>query len=182
MMRVGIIGTGAIANKHAEAYRNVGFEVAACSDQVEQFGRAFAARWNAQFVAGYGELCRWPGLDFVDVCTFPDFRLEPVEACAVAGRSVLVRKPMATNLAAAKRMMEVAAQARHCAGCGQPAPLRRLDGIPEAGDSGRTPGQASRSGCVCEMVSRRRLLLAADQGKLAHRGRWRANQPGDSSG
>jgi UDP-N-acetyl-2-amino-2-deoxyglucuronate dehydrogenase len=110
-MRVGIIGTGAIANKHAEAYRNVGFEVAACSDQVERFGREFAARWNAQFVAGYGELCRWPGLDFVDVCTFPDFRLEPVEACAAAGRSVLVQKPMATNLAAAKRMMEVAGQA-----------------------------------------------------------------------
>lgn len=110
-MRVGILGTGAIANKHAQAYRNIGFEVAACSNHSEPRGREFAARWGAQFVRDYGELCWWPGLDFVDVCTFPDFRVEPVKVCAAAGRSVLVQKPMATNLAAAKRMMEIAAQA-----------------------------------------------------------------------
>jgi UDP-N-acetyl-2-amino-2-deoxyglucuronate dehydrogenase len=110
-MRVGILGTGAIANKHAQAYRNIGFEIAACSNHTEQRGREFAARWGIRFVRDYGDLCRWPGLDFVDVCTFPDFRLEPVEACAAAARSVLVQKPMATNLATAKRMMEIAAQA-----------------------------------------------------------------------
>lgn len=110
-MRVGILGTGAIAGKHAQAYRNVGFDVAACSNHTEQRGREFAARWQAQFVADYRKLCAWPGLDFVDVCTFPDFRVEPVEACAAARRAVLVQKPMATNLAAAKQMMEIAARA-----------------------------------------------------------------------
>ena len=110
-MRVGILGTGAIANKHAQAYRNVGFTVAACSNHTEQRGKEFAARWGAEFVADYRELCHWPGLDFVDVCTFPDFRVEPVEACAEARRAVLVQKPMATNLAAAKQMMETATNA-----------------------------------------------------------------------
>jgi len=110
-MRVGIVGTGAIANKHAEAYRNVGFELAACANDDEERGRQFAERWNAQWVGNYAELCRWPGLDFVDVCTYPDFRLPPVVACAEAKRAVLVQKPIATNLATAKQMLEVAARA-----------------------------------------------------------------------
>ena len=82
MMRVGILGTGAIANKHAQAYKNIGFELAACSNHTESRGREFAARWDCEFIPDYRELCRHPKVDFVDVCTFPDFRLQPIEICA----------------------------------------------------------------------------------------------------
>jgi UDP-N-acetyl-2-amino-2-deoxyglucuronate dehydrogenase len=41
-MKVGLIGTGAIANKHALAYRNIGFELVACSNQTAARGREFA--------------------------------------------------------------------------------------------------------------------------------------------
>jgi len=78
-MRVGILGTGAIANKHAQAYRNIGFEIAACSNKTESRGREFARRWNTEFVPDFRDLCRYPGLDFIDVCTFPEFHLQPVE-------------------------------------------------------------------------------------------------------
>ncbi len=111
-MRVGLLGTGAIANKHAEAYQNIGFELVACSNKTEARGREFAERWGARFVADYGELCRYPGLDFVDVCTFPDFHLQPLEICASIGRPVQVQKPIATNLSTARRMIEVAHEAR----------------------------------------------------------------------
>jgi predicted dehydrogenase len=47
-------------------------------------------------------------VDYVDVCTFPDFRLEPVEICALAGKHVQVQKPISTNLATARRMIETA--------------------------------------------------------------------------
>jgi predicted dehydrogenase len=47
-------------------------------------------------------------VDYVDVCTFPDFRLEPIEACARAGKPVQVQKPMATNLDTARRMLDAA--------------------------------------------------------------------------
>jgi UDP-N-acetyl-2-amino-2-deoxyglucuronate dehydrogenase len=47
-------------------------------------------------------------VDYVDVCTFPDFRLEPVEACALAGKHVQVQKPISTNLETARRMIETA--------------------------------------------------------------------------
>ncbi|HEX3685469.1 MAG TPA: Gfo/Idh/MocA family oxidoreductase [Bryobacteraceae bacterium] len=107
-MRVGLLGTGAIADKHAQAYRNIGFELAACSNQTVSRGRAFADRWDAEFVADYRDLCRYPGLDFIDVCTFPDFHLQAVEVCAAIKRPVQVQKPIATNLETARRMIELA--------------------------------------------------------------------------
>lgn len=107
-MRVGLLGTGAIANKHAQAYRNIGFELVACSNRSESRGGEFASRWGAEFVTDYRELCRYPSLDFIDVCTFPDFHLEPVEACAEVRRPVQVQKPIATNLETAQRMIDVA--------------------------------------------------------------------------
>ena len=110
-MRVGLLGTGAIADKHAQAYRNIGFELAACSNRTERRGREFAARWGAEFIAGYQDLCRYPGLDFIDVCTFPDFHLEPVQECASMARPVMLQKPLATNLDAARQMIRLAAGA-----------------------------------------------------------------------
>src|SRR3954464_9588918 len=105
-MRVGILGTGAIANKHAQAYKNIGYEIVACSNQTEGRGREFAARWECEFVSDYLELCRYPNLDFVDLCTFPDFRMDPLAACAEIGRHIQVQKPIATNLDTAKAMVE----------------------------------------------------------------------------
>ena len=57
------------------------------------------------------ELCSRPDVDIVDVCTFPDYRLQPVELCSKSGKHVLVQKPMATNLETARTMLEVADQA-----------------------------------------------------------------------
>jgi predicted dehydrogenase len=111
-MKVGILGTGAIANKHAQAYRNIGFELLACANKTESRGREFADRWRAEFIPDYKALCRFPGLDFIDVCTFPDFHLEPVQACAKIGRAIQVQKPIATTLEAARQMIEVAQAAR----------------------------------------------------------------------
>jgi UDP-N-acetyl-2-amino-2-deoxyglucuronate dehydrogenase len=111
-MRVGIIGTGAIAEKHAQAYHNIGFTVAACTNRTEARGRAFAARWSAEFIPDYKDLCRLRGLDFIDVCTFPDFRLQPLEICAEIRRALLVQKPMATDLETAKKMLRVAREAQ----------------------------------------------------------------------
>ena len=37
-MRVGIIGTGAVSHKHAQAYRNIGYELIACTDINPEYG------------------------------------------------------------------------------------------------------------------------------------------------
>jgi UDP-N-acetyl-2-amino-2-deoxyglucuronate dehydrogenase len=106
-MKVGLLGTGAIANKHAQAYKNIGFHLVACSNKTEARGREFANRWGAEFFTDYADLCRYPGIDYVDVCTFPDFHLEPVRICAEIRRPVLVQKPIATNLDDARQMLDL---------------------------------------------------------------------------
>jgi len=107
-MRVGIIGTGAISRKHAQAYKNIGYEIVVCTNTNAARGRQFAKDTGAEFVATYEDVCRHPRVDYVDVCTFPDFRLQPLEICAETKKHVLVQKPMATNLETARAMVEVA--------------------------------------------------------------------------
>jgi UDP-N-acetyl-2-amino-2-deoxyglucuronate dehydrogenase len=108
MLRVGMIGTGAISDKHAQAYANIGYRVTVCTDINEEAGQRFAARYGAEFVSGYEAVCRHPEVDFVDVCTFPDFRLQPLRICAETGKHIQVQKPIATNLATAGEMIEIA--------------------------------------------------------------------------
>ncbi len=110
-MRVGILGTGAISHKHAQAYKNIGFEVTACTDISEVWGKKFADQYGAEFVPTYEELCRHPRVDYVDVCTFPDFRLQPLEICAETKKHIQVQKPIATNLETARKMIDIAARA-----------------------------------------------------------------------
>ena len=110
-MRVGIIGTGAISSKHALAYQNIGFPIVACTNSTASKGEAFAAAHGAEFVASVEELCRHPQVDYVDLCTFPNFRLPVVELCAENGKHLLVQKPMAIDLSTAKKMIEVASEA-----------------------------------------------------------------------
>ncbi|HWF66404.1 MAG TPA: Gfo/Idh/MocA family oxidoreductase [Acidobacteriaceae bacterium] len=110
-MRVGIIGTGAISQKHAQAYRNIGYEVMVCTNRTPSKGKKFAEETGATFVDTYDEVCRHPQVDYVDVCTLPDFRLPVVELCAETKKHVLVQKPMATDLETAGTMIEIARKA-----------------------------------------------------------------------
>jgi predicted dehydrogenase len=110
-MRVGIIGTGAVSHKHAQVYANIGYDLVVCTDINTESGRAFADRYGCQFVPTYEEVCRHPGIDYVDVCTFPDFRLQPLEICAQAKKHVQVQKPIATSLETARKMIDVARNA-----------------------------------------------------------------------
>ena len=103
-----MIGTGAISHKHAEAYRNIGYELTVCTDIFEPAGKKFADQYGAEFVKTFEEVCRHPKVDYVDVCTFPDFRLQPVEICAQTKKHVQVQKPIATNVETARAMIETA--------------------------------------------------------------------------
>ena len=110
-MRVGIIGTGAVSHKHAQAYRNIGYELTVCTDINVEGGRAFAGQYGCEFVASYEDLCRHPKVDYVDVCTFPDFRLQPIRICAESKKHVQVQKPISTNLQTAREMIDTARSA-----------------------------------------------------------------------
>ena len=62
-LRVGFIGTGAISHKHAQAYKNIGYEVTVCTDVYEPAGRKFAEQYGCEFVKTYEELCA-KGVEF----------------------------------------------------------------------------------------------------------------------
>jgi UDP-N-acetyl-2-amino-2-deoxyglucuronate dehydrogenase len=82
-----------------------------CTDIYEAAGRRFAEQYGAEFVPTYEEVCRHPKVDYVDVCTFPDFRMQPIEICAETGKHVQVQKPISTNLETARLMVETARRA-----------------------------------------------------------------------
>ncbi len=109
-MRVGLVGTGAIAAKHAQAYRNIGIELAACSNRSESRGRAFAEQFGCRFTPDYRQLIA-DDVDFVDVCTYPDVHAEIMQACADEKRHVLVEKPISIDRETARRMLELARSA-----------------------------------------------------------------------
>jgi predicted dehydrogenase len=106
-----MIGTGAISHKHAAAYKNIGFQLTVCTDVNAAGGKKFAEQYGCEFVPSYEEVCRHTKVDYVDVCTFPDFRVQPVKACAESGKHVQVQKPIATSVAAAREMIDVAKKA-----------------------------------------------------------------------
>jgi predicted dehydrogenase len=107
-MRLGVIGTGAIAWKHAQAYKNIGYRITACTDRTEEKGRKFAGAWGAEFVATPERLSQRADVDFLDLCTFPGYRLAAVELGAKYGKHVLVQKPMAVDVETAAQMIAVA--------------------------------------------------------------------------
>ena len=107
-MRVGMIGTGAISQKHAQAYKNIGYELVVCTNTSEASGRRFAEQWGAEFVTSYEEVCRHPRVDYVDICTFPEFRLPPMQICAETKKHVQVEKPISTKPEIARAMIEIA--------------------------------------------------------------------------
>ena len=110
-MRVGIVGTGAIASKHAQAYRNIGYEITVCTNVTAVTGQKFSDANGAEFVPTVEQLCRHPQVDYVDVCTLPGYRLPVVELCAISKKHVLVQKPIAINLETAERMIVLARDA-----------------------------------------------------------------------
>jgi UDP-N-acetyl-2-amino-2-deoxyglucuronate dehydrogenase len=103
-----MIGTGAISHKHAQVYKNIGFELTVCTDIFESAGRKFADQYGCEFVPTYEAVCRHPKVDYVDVCTFPDFRMQPIEICVESKKHVQVQKPISTSLATAQQMIETA--------------------------------------------------------------------------
>ena len=118
-------------------------------------------------------------MDYVDVCTFPDFRLQPIEICAQTGKHVQVQKPISTNLETARQMIETARKGGILLGVVSQHRFDDASLFLAQGHRRRPPGQTAAVRLLREVVPLGGVLFAADQGKLADRRRRRADQPGD---
>jgi UDP-N-acetyl-2-amino-2-deoxyglucuronate dehydrogenase len=112
MIRVAVIGTGAISAAHIEAYLTFGARcqiVALCDIYPEKAQeRKQKHNLNCDVVSDYRELLSRDDIDLVSVCTPPYTHADIAVEALHAGKHVIVEKPMASSLAECDRMNEAA--------------------------------------------------------------------------
>lgn len=101
MLKVAIIGAGAISNAHISAYLNFPerCQIVAVSDIYEEKAQARIQQHHleAEAVSDYTQLLK-QDIDIVSICTPPYTHAELAVAFLEAGAHVLVEKPMASSL------------------------------------------------------------------------------------
>jgi len=113
MIRVAVIGMGAISAAHMEAYLTFGerCRIVALSDiytdKAEQAKRKYGL--DCMIFHDYQEMLARDDIDLVSVCTPPYTHADIAVAALRAGKHVIVEKPMASSLAECDRMNEAAA-------------------------------------------------------------------------
>jgi predicted dehydrogenase len=108
-VRIGIVGTGNIADRYAEriaAYDSL--ELVAANDVVPGRAEAFAGRFGGTAHATLDELLSDPAVDAVVNLTAPQAHAEVSRAALAAGKHVHSEKPLALRHADARELVELA--------------------------------------------------------------------------
>jgi predicted dehydrogenase len=110
--RSGIIGTGFIGGVHAYAVRAAGGVLAHVAGESPEHAAAAARRLGGEHAcASAEELINADDVDVVHVCTPNALHVPQAEAAIRAGKHVICEKPLATDPADARRLVEAAADA-----------------------------------------------------------------------
>jgi predicted dehydrogenase len=137
VLRVGIAGAGFIGAVHARSARLAGARVVGISastpSRSEEAARALGAE---RAFATSEELVSSPDVDVVHVCTPNHLHLPLAEAALAAGKHVVCEKPLATDVAGARRLVDAAASAGTAAAV--PFVYRYYATVREARDRVRT--------------------------------------------
>ena len=103
-MRIGIVGTGTMAEVHATAWHTIGAKIAGCISSTPAQSEAFGQRHSIRSFAEYAQLLA--NVDIVDICTPTATHKSLVLAAAKAGKHVICEKPIALTVADAQAMIE----------------------------------------------------------------------------
>ena len=94
-VKFGIIGTGGIAAKHAEAIHNaVNAELVAVYDQIPERAKAFAERFGVRAAASFEEFLADPEVQAVTIATPTGIHGKVAIPAANAGKHILCEKPL----------------------------------------------------------------------------------------
>ncbi|AEJ61908.1 oxidoreductase domain protein [Spirochaeta thermophila DSM 6578] len=110
-MRIGVLGLGRVARAHLEAIQNLSDRVIleAVCDVNEDRARSVGGEFQAKKVyTDYDSFFKDPNVEAVIICLPNHLHCESAVRAAEAGKHVLVEKPMAMNLAEARKMVEAA--------------------------------------------------------------------------
>jgi predicted dehydrogenase len=113
-VKVGLIGTGTWGNIHAQTYTEYPrAALAAVCDLNEERARKTAAQYGvSQVYTDYRKMLKDGGIDAVAIVT-PDFaHREIIEEAALAGKHIIVEKPLATTHEDLARIAEAVTKAR----------------------------------------------------------------------
>ena len=111
-LRIGIIGTGAIAGHHIKSVQELeNCELVALASSSKE--RAIEASSKHRVVAyrSYQQLIDNPTIEAVIICTHSGNHLEPALAAAKEGKHILVEKPIEVNSTKAEKMITTCQEA-----------------------------------------------------------------------
>ena len=110
IVKLGLIGTGGIAQWHCRAIADIsGVEIVAASDLIKDNVERTAKQWGiTKTFTDYNEMLKMDGLDAVVVCTPTAVHAAPTVAALKAGKHVLCEKPMEASLMSASEMVKTA--------------------------------------------------------------------------
>jgi predicted dehydrogenase len=108
--KVGVIGTGFIGPAHVEALRRIpGIDVVALADNGDELAKAKADQLGIPARYGdYRKLLASPEIEVVHICTPNNFHYPMAKEALLAGKSVVCEKPLATTVAEARELVELA--------------------------------------------------------------------------
>src|SRR3954447_23824828 len=106
-LRVGILGTGGIAARHAGAVAAVGekLQLVACCGRTASRAKEFAANLNITSYVDFEQMLQEQRLDLLIVTLPPYAHDGQVEKAAAAGIHLLVEKPVALTMDRALSMV-----------------------------------------------------------------------------
>jgi len=142
-LRVGILGSGGIAARHAAAVATLGtqMQLAACCGRNESKVTELAAKFSAMPFTDFHRMLKEARLDLLIVALPPSAHSGQVEDAAAAGIHLLVEKPIALDMQRADSMVRAVKQAGIIAACGFMYrfgdAVRRWDAEAASGATGR---------------------------------------------
>jgi len=107
-MKVALIGTGLIANTHAQALQSLGHELLVCVNRSQERGQAFAQQWNIPQCSTAFQEALSDEIEVVHICTPPALHYEMIKAALLAGKHVVCEKPMCIEPTHAQELAKLA--------------------------------------------------------------------------
>ncbi len=143
MLKVGVIGTGAMGANHVRVYSELDeARLVAVADSAVERAQRLARRYGLQCYADYRSMLEREKLDLVSVVVPTTLHAEVANACLAAGVHTFVEKPIASSVDEARAMITLASRRRLKLSVGHverfnPA-IRELHRRLRAGELGKT--------------------------------------------
>lgn len=110
-MNIGIIGTGSITGKHAQAISEIGgAELVALYNPNPESAAKAKDQFGLPVFTDLNDFLNVPDLEIVCVCTPSGMHLEPSLAAAKAGKHLMIEKPIEINLQRTNELIAVCAE------------------------------------------------------------------------